>query len=217
MFNKYISILREHNILELCIYLSYQIRMRILQTFSTLLFKVKCKVSRVCLGRGACIWGTIILNKFPGSRITIGDSLRVVSNPTRYSFNIFSQSKIRTMSPTSQVIIGNEVGFNSINILCRSQRVVIGDRTMIGGNCQIMDSDCHPLWPPQARWHYPGNEHDKEVIIGSDVFIGLNVIVTRGSVIGDNSVIAAGSVVSGTIPPNCLAGGVPAKVLKVFE
>jgi len=121
------------------------------------------------------------------------------------------------MGPGARIEIGNDVGFNAISITARSKTISIGDQTLIGGNCQIMDSDGHPLWPPQSRWYYPGDEYDAPVSIGSNVFIGLNVLIMKGVTIGDNSVVAAGSIVSRSIPANCLAGGVPARVIKRFE
>lgn len=217
MIKKYLSHIQKYNVLDLVVFAVYQFRMKSIKLIYTPLFKIKCMCALVSLKKGSQVWGKVIINKFPGSCIEIGRNLRVVSDPARYAFNIYPQSKIRTMSPTAKIIIGDDVGFNAINILARSQTIYIGSRTMIGGNCQIMDSDCHPLWPPESRWHYPGNEYDKSVRIGKDVFIGLNVMIMRGAVIGDNSVIAAGSVVSGDIPPNCLAAGAPAKVIKVFE
>ena len=77
-----------------------------------------------------------------------------------------------------------------------------------------MDTDWHPLWPPEKRQCYPGNEHDEDVVIGQNVFIGLNCVVLKGAAIGDNSVIGAGSVVAGNIPANTLAAGVPAKPIR---
>lgn len=53
----------------------------------------------------------------------------------------------------------------------------------------------------------------RETSIGNNVFIGMKSIVLMGSDIGDNVIIGAGSVVSGTIPSNCVAAGVPAKVI----
>lgn len=53
----------------------------------------------------------------------------------------------------------------------------------------------------------------RQTIIGDNVFLGMNTIVLMGANIGDNVIIGAGSVVSGTIPSNVVAAGVPAKVI----
>jgi acetyltransferase-like isoleucine patch superfamily enzyme len=173
-------------------------------------------ISGAKLGKSPKVWGRVYLHRFPGSQIEIGDNVRIISRPYRYSQNIFPQSKLKTMSRTAHILIGKNVGFNAISILARSQNIEIGENTLIGGNCQITDTDGHPLWPPESRNYYPGNEHDKGVVIGKNVFIGLNVIILKGSVIGNNSVIGAGSLVTGTIPANCVASGVPARVIRSF-
>ncbi len=55
----------------------------------------------------------------------------------------------------------------------------------------------------------------KPVIIGRNVWFGANVTVLPGVNIGDNVILAAGSVVNKDIPKNTIAGGVPAKVIKL--
>ena len=57
----------------------------------------------------------------------------------------------------------------------------------------------------------------KPVSIGNDVWIGGNVTILPGVNIGNNVVIAAGAVVTKDIPDNCVAGGVPARVIKEIE
>lgn len=52
------------------------------------------------------------------------------------------------------------------------------------------------------------------ITIGNNVFIGMRSIIMPGVTIGDNSVIGAGSVVSGHIPANSIAAGVPARIIK---
>jgi maltose O-acetyltransferase len=52
------------------------------------------------------------------------------------------------------------------------------------------------------------------VIIGDNVWIGANVIILPNTVIGSNSVIGANSVVTGDIPPNSIASGIPCKVIR---
>jgi acetyltransferase-like isoleucine patch superfamily enzyme len=50
--------------------------------------------------------------------------------------------------------------------------------------------------------------------IGSTCFIGARSLILPGVRIGDGCVIGAGSVVTSDIPPNCLAVGNPARVVR---
>lgn len=56
--------------------------------------------------------------------------------------------------------------------------------------------------------------YDKPVVIEEDVWIGSRVTILMGVTIGRGSTIAAGAVVSKDVPPYCIVGGVPAKVIK---
>lgn len=56
---------------------------------------------------------------------------------------------------------------------------------------------------------------DKDVVVEENVWIGMNVILLAGIVVGRGSTVAAGSVVTKTLPPYCIAGGVPAKPIKL--
>lgn len=53
-----------------------------------------------------------------------------------------------------------------------------------------------------------------DTVVGNDVWIGQNVTVLPGVHIGDGAIIAANSVVSRDIPPYCLAGGNPCRVIR---
>ena len=72
-----------------------------------------------------------------------------------------------------------------------------------------------------AVWVFREEEPDIDLMmpikVGNNVFIGYNTVMLRGAEIGDNCIIGAGSVVSGKIPPNSVAAGVPAKVIKTIE
>jgi acetyltransferase-like isoleucine patch superfamily enzyme len=54
-----------------------------------------------------------------------------------------------------------------------------------------------------------------DVVIGNDVWIGSGSTILSGTKIGDGAVIAANSVVVKDIPAYAIAGGNPAKVLKM--
>ena len=72
----------------------------------------------------------------------------------------------------------------------------------------------HPLSPLGRRRHLG---IAKPVSIGSDVWIGGNVTILPGVSIGNNVIIAAGAVVTKDIPDNCVAGGVPVRLIKTLE
>lgn len=55
------------------------------------------------------------------------------------------------------------------------------------------------------------------VMIGNNVWIGENVCVLAGARIGDGSIIGANAVVTGHIPNNCIAVGIPARVVKQYS
>lgn len=57
---------------------------------------------------------------------------------------------------------------------------------------------------------------DNDVIIHEDVWAGFNVTILDGVEIGRGCTIAAGSVVTKSLPPYCIAGGVPAKVIRFY-
>jgi acetyltransferase-like isoleucine patch superfamily enzyme len=52
--------------------------------------------------------------------------------------------------------------------------------------------------------------------IGDRVWIGCNCAILPGVTIGDKTVIGAGAVVTSDIPANCVAVGVPARVIRRF-
>jgi len=64
------------------------------------------------------------------------------------------------------------------------------------------------------RKDLPGLNVYGRIIIGNNVFIGINSIIMPGVKIGNNVVIGAGSIVNKDIPDNVVVAGIPAKVIK---
>ena len=53
-----------------------------------------------------------------------------------------------------------------------------------------------------------------EIRIGNNVWIGDKVSIFGGVSIGNNVIIGAGSIVTHDIPSNCIAAGMPARIIK---
>ena len=88
--------------------------------------------------------------------------------------------------------------------------ITIGDDVQIGPNVQLLTAT-HPIEaePRRAKW-----EGSLPITIGNNVWLGGGVIVCPGVVIGDNTVVGAGAVVVRDLPPNVVAVGNPARVVR---
>jgi acetyltransferase-like isoleucine patch superfamily enzyme len=54
----------------------------------------------------------------------------------------------------------------------------------------------------------------KPVVVGDNVWIGINVTVIGGVKIGDNSIIGMGTVITKDVPKNSIVGSQPFRILK---
>lgn len=147
-----------------------------------------------------------------GSRLRVGRGLVMISNGEFSEWGLNHACQIRTVSPSAEVVIGEDVGMCGATIVC-SESVVIGDRVMLGANCAITDTDSHPIDVPRRRFRRDG-VRTAPVRIEDDVLIGANSIVLKGVTIGARSVIGAGSVVTKSVPAGTVCAGNPARVLR---
>lgn len=109
-----------------------------------------------------------------------------------------------------KIEIGNNVGISGATIYSR-KNIKIGENTLIGGNCKIIDNDFHPL-DTFARINNDNEKiNSKEIIIGNNCFLGVNSIILKGTILGDNCIVGAGSVVSGSFPKGSVIIGNPGK------
>lgn len=114
-----------------------------------------------------------------------------------------------------KLVLGDDVDLATGVLITTDGGVIIGDRTLVGYGTQILSRN-HRIPPLPERIFTSGHE-GIPVVIGSDVWIGAGCIILPGVRIGDHAVVAAGSVVTKDVPPGAIAGGVPAKVIKMRE
>lgn len=174
---------------------------------------VRLRASGVDLGINVRFWGMPIVSLAPNSRIRIGNRAVLTSWSAYTALGVSHPVVLRTLAPGAELIMGDDVGISG-GTICAAKRVVIGERSMLGANVTIVDTDFHPLHSYNRRYAGSEGANAAEVVIGSNVFIGANAIVLKGVRIGDNAVIGAGSVVTRDVPPNVIAAGNPCKVIR---
>lgn len=101
--------------------------------------------------------------------------------------------------------IGAEIGTRTMV----DMNAVIGARAFIGRDCHIGAGAviAGVLEPPSRN----------PVVIEDSVLIGANAVVLEGVTVGEKSVVGAGAVVVKDIPPQVIAVGMPAQVIRKVE
>jgi acetyltransferase-like isoleucine patch superfamily enzyme len=94
-------------------------------------------------------------------------------------------------------------------------RITLGDRTVISLNVYFLTHDYSFTTALIAINEKPTTDVGifRDIVVGNNVFIGMNSIILPGTIIGNNVIIGAGSVVRGTILDNSITVGNPAVVI----
>jgi maltose O-acetyltransferase len=104
--------------------------------------------------------------------------------------------------------------FANFGLICLDvATVTIGDDVQIGPNVQLL-TPTHPIGAEarRAKW-----EAARPITIGDNVWLGGGVIICPGVTVGANTVVGAGAVVTRDLPPDVVAVGNPARVIKAVE
>jgi acetyltransferase-like isoleucine patch superfamily enzyme len=120
--------------------------------------------------------------------------------------------KFRCIADDTHLIIGELTTSVNVRIsLMESGAIIVGKDCMFSGDIHMDVSDVHSIINLETgkRINPP-----KNIVIGDHVWIGQGVFITKGVRIGSNSVIGAKSVVTKDVPPNCIAAGIPAKIMR---
>ena len=120
---------------------------------------------------------------------------------------------------TPQISIGNNVYLGEDSHITAINKIIIGNDVLFGKKITITDNSHGETtidslkFPPRNRLMHSSGP----VIIEDGAWIGDKVTILPNVIIGKNAIIGANSVVTKDIPANCVAAGVPARVIKEMK
>jgi acetyltransferase-like isoleucine patch superfamily enzyme len=149
-----------------------------------------------------------------GKYISIGNNVAIGKNGVISAWDNYMNVKYTPrLTLGNDIIIGNYCHITSINRIEIKNGALMGKWVTITDNAHGRSEEEDLLIPPVKRNLYsPG-----PVIIDENVWIGDKVTILPNVYIGKNAIIGANSVVTKDIPDNCVAAGVPAKVIKIIS
>lgn len=136
-----------------------------------------------------------------GGGITIGNKCSIGHSKIKYHGGMPFYTCLLCDGEGSKIVVGDNCRVNGAYIHAE-KGVTIGNNCVIASGVNIIDSNGHQV---KSLNRTIGRDEPKEIVIGNNVWICMNVTILKGSVIGNNSIVAAGSVVQGNIPPNSIA------------
>jgi len=145
------------------------------------------------------------------SKISIGSNTCIQANSV---LGCWSKHNNHIYNPF--IKIGNHCSFGEYNHLSCINGIEIGDGLLTGRFVIISDNN-HGDFSLDNADVIPGDRELKskgKIIIGNNCWIGDKATILGGITIGNNVIIAANSVVTHSLPSNCIAAGVPARIIK---
>lgn len=153
-----------------------------------------------------------------------------ILSPGEFTISLFRYIKLRLFCKNIGSFAGDNILYaNGLKIRGSYGKISIGQRCSFGGNVILhahdrifIGNDCLFAYGVNIAtathdWHQKTMNQTfvtAPVIIGDNIWVGINAIILPGVHIGNGAVIAAGAVVTKDIPALAIVGGVPAKIIK---
>jgi acetyltransferase-like isoleucine patch superfamily enzyme len=135
-----------------------------------------------------------------GGPVTIGDRVCILRD------TIIETGDQGSLQISNDVYIHPRCQINTYKVA-----VKIGDGVLIAANCALYSHE-HGIVLNRPIREQPLYSKGP-IIIGDHAWLGTGAIVLGGVTIGEGAVVGAGAVVTKDIPDNCIALGVPARVV----
>ena len=131
----------------------------------------------------------------------------------------FSYSNRINVGSDAKCIIENgcSKGIGGVVAVCPGTSLTIGEDAMFSSNVCLLTNDGHSIFDVRTGKNINTSQEINEtrsIVLGKHVWLGEGVMVLYGTRIGDSSIIGARSLVKSKIPNNCMAVGIPAKVVR---
>ncbi len=118
----------------------------------------------------------------------------------------------------SNIYLGNNVVIRPGSFMMADSNggIYIEDDVLVGSGVHMYVAN-HRFNDVNIPIYYQGHTESKTITIKRGAWLGANVILLSGVTVGANSVVGAGSVVTKDVPPRCIVGGNPARIIRYLE
>ena len=163
------------------------------------------------IGQNSYVYWKASIDERKG-HIKVGKNTMIGRTKIGYHGGMSFYTTLLTDEDDALIEIGDNCRINGAYIHAKG-KIQIGNNCVIASNVNIIDSNGHETYSTNRT---KGCDQAEDIIIGNNVWIGMNVIILKGTTIGHNCIVAANSVVKGKYSDNCIIGNGIAYVHKKY-
>lgn len=154
---------------------------------------------RIASNEGIHMYDKTIIRIIEGGKIVFGGKMRI-----RMGGYIYVKGRLE---------IGDDIDMSYGITIIAYDKVTIGDRSQLGWEVQIMDTDCHLMESTETGERFPMTS---PIIIGNHCWICNGSRIMKGSVIPNDVIVGSDSLVNKRldVPSYSVVAGIPAKLKK---
>jgi acetyltransferase-like isoleucine patch superfamily enzyme len=174
------------------------------------------------VGRGFIIGRNVVI-RHPGS-IEIGDNVTIDDNclvdgrgageaGVVLEDHVILNRNCMVLAKSGSIRLGRHTTFGSNSVVVSLSGVETGEKVMTAGNCYLSAGAYQVDGAPGAVMDQPAYTKGP-IRVGAGAWLGTGAVLLDAVTVGEGAVVGAGAVVNKDIPPNAIAVGVPARVLR---
>jgi len=145
--------------------------------------------------------------------VKLGENVRIFDFVNLYGCEIGDNTKVGTFVEIQKgAKIGKNCKISTHTFICEG--VTIEDDVFVGHNVSFINDKYPRSTTGTGQLQTEADWAVVPTLVKKGASIGTSSTVLCGITIGENAIIGAGSVVTKDVPPNVVAAGVPARVLR---
>ena len=150
------------------------------------------------------------------NNVTLGKDVKIYDFVNLYGCSIDDGTKVGTFVEIQKnAFIGKNCKISSHTFICEG--VHIEDNVFVGHNVTFINDKVPRATNIDGSLQTDADWKVAETFVKKGASIGSSATIMCGVTIGENSMVGAGAVVTKDVPPNSVAAGVPAKVIKKLK
>ncbi|MCG3675160.1 acyltransferase [Aliarcobacter butzleri] len=145
---------------------------------------------------------------FIDNAVTIRGNVTIKDNT-----KIYYGTEICTSSDSS-CIVGKNCVIGRMNVLVSFNELIIENYALFAAGVKIFNGNHGVPYIINEEAIVNSPLYGEKMVVGKNCWLGFDVKIIKGGQIGDNCIVGANSLINSNIPPNSIAVGIPAKVIK---